>query len=115
MEMGMKNFRKMEFTPSPPFPPAPTIRNLRVMGNRKAYCYLSSAKFIVKIESSKKSTSSLRKFFHYGVFSGPYIPVFGVNTKIYSVYFRIRSKYRKIGTRENSIFGHFSRSAFYLK
>ena len=38
MEMGMQNFRKMEFTPSPS-----TIRNLRVIMNWE---YLSSKGFI---------------------------------------------------------------------
>ena len=40
----------------------------------------------------------------YGVFSSPYFPVFGLNTEIYSVNLRIQSKYRKIGTRNNSVF-----------
>ena len=39
----------------------------------------------------------------YGVFSGPYFPVFGLNTEI-------QSEYREIQTRKSSIFGHFSRS-----
>ena len=47
----------------------------------------------------------------YGVFSGPYFPVFGLNTEIYSVNLRIQSEYRKIWTRKNSVYGHFSRSA----
>ena len=42
-----------------------------------------------------------------GVFSGPYFPIFGL---IYSVNLRIQSKYRKIWTRKNSVFGHLSRS-----
>ena len=46
----------------------------------------------------------------YGVFSGPHFPVFGQNTEIYEVNIRIQSEYRKIQTRKNSIFGHFSRS-----
>ena len=33
-------------------------------------------------------------------FSGPYFPVFGLNTEIYSVNLRIQSKYRKIRTRK---------------
>ena len=49
----------------------------------------------------------------YGVISGPYFPVFGLNTEIYFVNFRIQSEYRKIRTINNSIFGHFSRSALY--
>ena len=34
----------------------------------------------------------------YGVYSGPYFPVFGLNTEFYSVHFRIHSEYRKIRT-----------------
>ena len=43
----------------------------------------------------------------YGVFSGPYFPVFGLNTEIYSVNLCIQSKNGKIRTRKNSVFGHF--------
>ena len=46
----------------------------------------------------------------YGVISGPYFPVFGLNTQIYEVNLIIQSKYRKIRTRNNSAFGHISRS-----
>ena len=35
----------------------------------------------------------------------------GLNKKIFSVNFRIQSKYRKIRNRRNSVFGHFSYSA----
>ena len=45
-----------------------------------------------------------------GVISGPYFPVFGLNTEIYSVNLPIQSEYRKIRTRNNSVFGHFSHS-----
>ena len=44
----------------------------------------------------------------YGVISGPYFPVFGLNTEIYSVNLRIQSEYRKIRTGNNSAFGHFT-------
>ena len=47
----------------------------------------------------------------YGIISGWYFPVFGLNTERYSVSLRIQSKCRKIPTRNNSVFGHFSRSA----
>ena len=47
----------------------------------------------------------------YGVFSGTYFPVFGLKTEIFSVNLRIQSEYKKIRTRKNSVFGHFSRSA----
>ena len=46
----------------------------------------------------------------YRVFSDPYFPAFGMNTGIYRVNLRIQSKYGKIRTRKNSVFGHFSRS-----
>ena len=46
----------------------------------------------------------------YGVISGPYFPVFGLNTEIYGVNICIQSEYRKMRTRNNSVFGHFSRS-----
>ena len=41
------------------------------------------------------------------VISGPYFPVFGLNTEIYSVNLCIQSEYRKIRTRNNFVFGHF--------
>ena len=44
----------------------------------------------------------------YGVFSGPYFFVFGLNAEIYSVNFHIQSKYGKIWPRKNFVFGHFS-------
>ena len=37
----------------------------------------------------------------YRVFSGPYFPVFGLNTEIGSVNFPIQSQYKKIRTRKN--------------
>ena len=45
-----------------------------------------------------------------GVISGPYFSVFILNTEIYSVNLPIQSECRKIRTRNNSVFGHFSRS-----
>ena len=46
----------------------------------------------------------------YGVFSGPHFPAFVLNMEIYGVNLRIQSEYRKIQSRKNSVFGHFSRS-----
>ena len=51
----------------------------------------------------------------YGAISGPYFPVFGLNTEIYGVNLHIQSNLRiqsecwKMRTRNNSVFGHFSR------
>ena len=41
-----------------------------------------------------------RKVSKYGVFSGPYFPVFRLNTEIYGVNLFIQSEYRKIRTRK---------------
>ena len=46
----------------------------------------------------------------YGVISGPYFPVFRLNMEIYSVNLCIQPEYRKMRTRNNSEFGHISRS-----
>ena len=50
----------------------------------------------------------------YGVFSGPYFPLFGLNTEIYRINLRIRSEYMKMHTRKNSTFGHISCIVSYL-
>ena len=50
----------------------------------------------------------------YGVFSGLYFPAFRLNTERYSVSLRIQSKCRKMRTRRNSLFGHFSRSVILM-
>ena len=44
----------------------------------------------------------------YGVFSGPYFLVFGLNTEIYSVNLRIQSGYRKIGPENTPIWTLFT-------
>ena len=43
-----------------------------------------------------------------------YSLVFGLNTEICGVDLRIQSECRKIRTRNNSVFGHFLRSALYV-
>ena len=47
----------------------------------------------------------------YRVISSPFLPVFGWIWRFNRVNLRIESKHRKIRTRMNSVFGHFSRSA----
>ena len=87
----------------------------------KANCLLSVNHYAKTIHSSSTlpffniyaySTTGW-KMSKYWVISGPYFPVFGLNTEIYSVNLRIQSEYRKIRTRNNSAFGHFSRSDKY--
>ena len=51
------------------------------------------------------------KSVHIRSFSCPYFPAFGLNMVRYEVSFRIQSECRKIQTRKNSVFGHFSRGA----
>ena len=46
----------------------------------------------------------------YGVFSGPYFPSFGLNTRRYFVSLQIQSECGKIQTRKNFAFGHISHS-----
>ena len=47
----------------------------------------------------------------YGVITGLHFSVFELDTEIYSVYLQIQSKHKKIRKRNNSVFGHFPRSA----
>ena len=84
------------------------------------YCFglvcKTSATFIVYYFEPKRSwfeiadLSTAWKVSKYGVISGPYFPAFGLNTEIYGVNLRIQSEYRKIRTKNNSVFGHFSHS-----
>ena len=55
-------------------------------------------------------TCTAWKVSKYGVISGPYFPVLGLNTEIYEVNLRIQSEYWKIRTWNNSLFGYSSRS-----
>ena len=65
-----------------------------------------------EVYSGLPQTSTLReKCPNKDFFSGPYFPVFGLNTEIYEVNLRIQSEDRKIPTRKNSVFRYFSRSA----
>ena len=48
----------------------------------------------------------------YGFNTGPYFPMLGMNTDIYSLNFRIQSEFGKIRTGKISVFGHFSRCEF---
>ena len=57
-----------------------------------------------------RKRSTAWKVSKYGVFSGPYFPVFGLNKERYSVSLRIQSECGKIRTRRNSVFRHFLRS-----
>ena len=65
----------------------------------------------VNVTKGQLFNFTARKVSRHGVFSGPYFPAFGLNKERYSVSLRIQSECGKIRTRENSVFGHFSRSA----
>ena len=45
----------------------------------------------------------------------PYFPVFGLNTEIYTLNLRNHSEYRKVQTRNKSLFEHFSSSDIFVK
>ena len=61
----------------------------------------------------KETCHLLREKCPNGVFSGLYFPAFELNMERYFVSLRIQSEYRKIRTRKNSVFEHFSRSDLY--
>ena len=65
-----------------------------------------------KMESFLKIVVTAWKVSKYGVISGRYFPVLGLNTEIYGTNFRVQSECRKIQTRKNSVFGNFSRSVW---
>ena len=79
--------------------------------------------FQLKIRATKLSKSAIFcltwipttawKVSKYRVISGLYFPIFRLTTEIYSVNLRIQSESRNIRTRNNSLFGHFSRSVLY--
>ena len=59
-------------------------------------------------------SSELREKVRIRRFSGSYFPVFGLNKEIHEVNLRVQPEYRKKRTSKNSVFGLFSRSAYYL-
>ena len=58
--------------------------------------------------------STAWKVSKYEVCPGPYFPAFWLSTERYRVSLCIQSECRKIWTRKNSVFGHFSPSAAIL-
>ena len=79
----------------------------------KAVDLSKSAVLLFCIWSPFLPSYSLRRMCKYGVISGPYFLVFRLNMEIYSVNLRIQSECRKIQTRKNFVFGHFSRSGYW--
>ena len=63
---------------------------------------------VISFDKDKEHT--LWRVSKYGDFSGPYFPIFGLNTEIYWVYLSIQLKYGKIRTRKNLVFENFSHS-----
>ena len=61
-------------------------------------------------KTGENVNKTVRKVSKYGVISGPYFPVFRLNMEIYSGNLHIQFEYRKIWTKNYSVFGHFSRS-----
>ena len=77
--------------------------------NKISYNFLYLALLNASTNHKVLLKGTAQKVFKYGVYSGPYFPVFGLNTDMYSVNLRFQSEYRKLLTRKNSVFGHFSR------
>ena len=69
------------------------------------YCFLRKSFHLSKIKTNFSLLHTAWKVSKYGVISGPYFSV---------VNLRIQSEYRKLRTRNNSVFGHFSRSAYHF-
>ena len=67
--------------------------------------FLSDSKRTKRSRNEVMSTHTVWKVSKYRVISGPYFPVFGLNTERYSVFLHIQSECRKIRTRNNSVFG----------
>ena len=74
-------------------------------------CILESLNKIFSTFNIFERAITVWKVSKYGVISGPYFPVLRLNMEIYGVSLRIQFEYREIRTRNNSVFGHFSRSA----
>ena len=87
--------------------------NVWIWGYFKGFSKKVILKVILKVQAIFDAVVTIIntawKVFKYGVISCPYFPVFGLNTEIYFVNSRIQSEYRKIRTRNNSVFGDFSR------
>ena len=64
-------------------------------------------------QSSMNTINSAWKLSKYGVFSGPYFPVFGLNTEIYSVDLRVQSVFLEI--LQNSLENICARASFLVK
>ena len=77
--------------------------------------YKASVNIIVFFFLILRFSFTAWKVSKYWVISGPCFSVFELNTEIYGVNLRIQSKYRKMRTRNNSVFGHFSRSDIFKK
>ena len=96
------------------------IKWVRLSPQRWLKIGLAAAKWLIEKNVIKgnftdlfSSKNTAWKVSKYGVISGPYLPLFGLNTEIYGVNLRIQFEYRKIRTRSNSVFGHFTRSGTY--
>ena len=98
-----------------PFPlQAEDRRNLQLLGVMYRFVHIWILGFQLTLKRVVVFTTA-QKVSKYGVFSGPFFPVFRLNTKIYSVNLRIQPIYGKIQTRKNFVFAHFSHSVLLKK
>ena len=81
-------------------------------GNCSLWLRWTKVKINKKFPRDRNTTWKVSK---NGVISGPYIPVHWLNTGIHKINLRIQSEYRKIRTRNNFAFEHFSRSESFIE
>ena len=86
-----------------------TVWKRNALADRRPSSNCKSKSYEIKIKSGV-SIYILNLILLPKTISGPYFPVFSLNTEIYTVNLRIQFEYRKMQTRKNSIFWHFSRS-----
>ena len=75
--------------------------HVNVSGSQKNINWILLLNHVIRVKNHCVKSVQVKRF------SGPYFPVFGLNTKIYPVNLGIQSKYGKIRTRKSSVFGHF--------
>ena len=80
-----------------------TVCKRNALADRRPSSNCKSRSYEIKIKSGV-SIYILNLILLPKTISGPYFPVFSLNTEIYTVNLRIQFEYRKMQTRKNSIF-----------
>ena len=86
-----------------------------VVQNRTCACNGGGREWGGREAKNQSWTAYVWKVSKYRFIFRPYFPLFQPYTEIYGINLRIQSKYKKIRTRNNSVFEHFSRSAYFIE